>query len=218
MVHVCVVPGCSNRSSRETNLSYYHLPLKNKKLLKVWVHKIRRNNLPLNTNSHVCSIHFENARGRRLRPDEYPIAHLPLVSATQGRKRKSPTKRTQFMQVDHSEDCHDSSGHDSDDELEPKTNEVEVQTMESSTNLLLLQNQIAELKSKLDVSQFRLSNIANNSQKVQYYTGFSNYVTFEIFYQSLGPSVNCLNYWGSEIIGEAKSARGRNRSLPPMEE
>ena len=148
---------------KQTCLSYYHLPLKNKKLLKVWVHKIRRKNLLLNTNSRVCSIHFENAGGRCLRLDEYPTAHLPLVSQTEGQKRKSPTKRAQFMQVDHSEDCHDSSGSDD----EPKTKEVEVQTIESSINLLLLQNQIAELKSKLDASQFRLSNIANNSQKVQ---------------------------------------------------
>ena len=45
MVHVCVVPGCSNRSDRETHLSYHCLPLTNKKLLQVWVHNIGRKNL-----------------------------------------------------------------------------------------------------------------------------------------------------------------------------
>ena len=58
MVHVCVIPGCSNRSDRETRLSYFHLPLKNKRLLKIWIHQIRRKNLPLNGNSRVCSDHF----------------------------------------------------------------------------------------------------------------------------------------------------------------
>ena len=36
-------------------------------------------------------------------------------------------------------------------------------------------------------------------------------------YDFLGPSVNSLNNWGSEIVGDSKSSQGRNRSLPPME-
>ena len=91
MVHVCVVPGCSNRSDRETHLSFHCLPLKNKKLLKVWIHKIGRKNL-LNNNSRVCSTHFSNAVNRVLRPDEVPTINLPNVT-TPVRKRKSPVKR-----------------------------------------------------------------------------------------------------------------------------
>ena len=53
MVHVCVVPGCSNRSDREKNLSFHCLPLKNKILLRTWIHKIGRKNLPLNNNSYM---------------------------------------------------------------------------------------------------------------------------------------------------------------------
>ena len=53
MVHVCVVPGCSNRSDREKNLSFHCLPLKNKTLLRTWIHKIGRKNLPLNNNSRA---------------------------------------------------------------------------------------------------------------------------------------------------------------------
>ena len=52
----------------------------------------------------------------------------------------------------------------------------------------------------------------------QFYTGFQDYATFKIFYDMLGPAVNCLNYWGSEIVGATKSVQGRNRSLSPMEE
>ena len=37
---------------------FYGLPLKNKKLLKVWIHKIGRKNLPINRNSRVCSDYF----------------------------------------------------------------------------------------------------------------------------------------------------------------
>ena len=79
MVHVCCVPGCSSRSNRETNLSYYRLPLQNKKLLKQWVHKIGCSNLPLNASTRVCSHHLINAKGRKLRKDEIPSEALPIL-------------------------------------------------------------------------------------------------------------------------------------------
>ena len=79
MVHVCCVPGCSSRSNREINLSYYRLPLQNKKLLKQWIHKIGRSNLPLNCSTRVCSRHFINAKGRKLRKDEVPSERLPIL-------------------------------------------------------------------------------------------------------------------------------------------
>ncbi len=53
---------------------------------------------------------------------------------------------------------------------------------------------------------------------IHFYTGFSNYSTLKVVYEFLGPAVNLLNYWGSEIAGETKSPHGRNRLLPPMEE
>ena len=92
MVHVCVVPGCSNRLDREKNLSFHCLPLKNKTLLWTWIHKIGRKNLPLNNNSRLCSAHFVSSTRRYLRPDEYPTLNLPVLT-TPVRKRKSPKKR-----------------------------------------------------------------------------------------------------------------------------
>jgi hypothetical protein len=91
MVHHCVVPGCSNRSDRETTLSYFGLPLKDKQLLKIWINKIGRSNLPLTKSSRVCSSHFVYATQRRLRVDEYPTINLPVLT-TPIRKRKSPMK------------------------------------------------------------------------------------------------------------------------------
>lgn len=55
MVNFCVVPGCSNHSDRERHLTYHSLPLKNVSLLRIWIHKIGRSNLPINSNSRVCS-------------------------------------------------------------------------------------------------------------------------------------------------------------------
>ena len=213
MVHVCVVPGCSNRSNRETELSYHSLPLKNKKLLKVWIHKIGRKNLPLNNSSRVCSAHFENAVGRRLRPDEYPTINLPVITTTV-RKRKLPAIRTQNETT--SEDETDGVPVDAATECDGISfADAGVQT---SMIYSQIQVELTELKHKLSVSQFRLSNIMDNNQKIQFYTGFTNYSTLKACYDSLGPAVNCLNYWGSTIAGDAKSVYGRKRSLPPMEE
>ena len=117
MVHVCVVPGCSNRSDRERNLSFYHLPLKNKKLLRLWIHKIGRKNLPLNNNSRVCSAHFENACRRRLRPDEVPVLNLPF-STLEVVKKRSPKKRIVCVEASSSSD---------DDETETKDFGVQVE-------------------------------------------------------------------------------------------
>ena len=48
MGHFCSVPGCSNRSDRETLRSYFCLPLRRKKLLNIWIHTIGRKNLLIN--------------------------------------------------------------------------------------------------------------------------------------------------------------------------
>ena len=94
MVHFFCVPGCSNRSDHERQLSYYGLPLKNKKLLKEWIHKIVRKNLRLNSSTRICSEHFLNASGRLLRKSESPSQNFPLVwKNCPASKRKSPTKR-----------------------------------------------------------------------------------------------------------------------------
>ena len=77
MVHYCVVPGCHNSSVTHSHLSFHRLPLKNKALLKVWVHKIGRRNLSLNDNSRVCSEHFVKSADRLLRKYEYPTMNLP---------------------------------------------------------------------------------------------------------------------------------------------
>ena len=77
MVNFCAVPGCSNHLDQENQLSYYRLPLNNKAVLKQWIHNIGRANLSLKDHTRVCSEHFANAQGRRLRPDEVPTLKLP---------------------------------------------------------------------------------------------------------------------------------------------
>ena len=115
MVHFCAVLGCSNCYGRNTSVSFYALPLKNKRLLKIWVHKIGRKVLPINTSTRICSDHFVNADGCRLCPDEYPLVNLPVLSTTvcQAKPQKPPTLRpTAVESIDEatseeSHMCHD---------------------------------------------------------------------------------------------------------------
>ena len=216
MVHVCVVPGCSNRSDRETHLSFHCLPLKNKKLLKVWIHKIGRKNL-LNNNSRVCSTHFSNAVNRVLRPDEVPTINLPNVT-TPVRKRKSPVKR---LFVDSGVENENISSDSECEEATTPTNSVHAatQTLDTLYSYAQLQDEITVLLQKVASSLFRLSNIEHDDRKVQFYTGFPNYRTLKACYDFLGPAVNSLNYWGSNrSVTMRKNLGERNRSLPSMEE
>ena len=91
MVNTCAVPSCSSRSDRETHLPFHALPLSNKALLKRWVHQIGRTNLPINPSTRVCSRHFKNSHGRKLRCDECPTENLPQLAT----RVSTPTPRSQ---------------------------------------------------------------------------------------------------------------------------
>ena len=57
-----------------------------------------------------------------------------------------------------------------------------------------LKDRIAVLEQQLASSAFKLAKIANDPQKVLFYTAFPGYATLKICYDYLGPAVNCLNY------------------------
>jgi len=96
MVNFCTVPGCSNRSDRDTNVSYNCLQINKPLLVKQWIHKIGRENLPILDSTRVCNEHFVNSKGRKLRPDEYPTLKLPLCPT----RVSVPLPRRELM-------CHD---------------------------------------------------------------------------------------------------------------
>ena len=76
-------------------MSYFSLPLTNKRLLKIWVHKIERTDLQRNSTTQVCSDLFVSGAKCKLLPDDYPTQNLPTRShTTPGRPRKPPKTRT----------------------------------------------------------------------------------------------------------------------------
>ena len=214
MVRFCCVPNCSNRSDRESHLSYFGLPLKNKALLKQWVHVIRWKNLPLTRNAKICSKHFNNACGRCLYSDEVPSRLLPTqtVVSTRRQPRRRTTPSSEVATV----------------ETEEESKEVSTQT-DVSSELLSMKEKIAELEEKVESQTvkmerqlFRLSAIQDDNAKVAFYTGFSSYACLQAFYQFLGPAASCLIYSKKQeehlVQKGGESKMFRPRSLPPIEE
>ena len=60
---------------------------------------------------------------------------------------------------------------------------------------------------------FRIEQIAEKDDLIQFYTGFASYQLLLKFFNLLGPSVNQLTYWGDEVhITTCK----RKKSLTPL--
>lgn len=215
MVHCCSVPGCSHRSDREQSLSFFGLPLKNKILLKQWIHRIGRKNLRINPNTRVCSVHFVRAAGRRLRPDEVPSLNLPVLATSAARPttRRPPKERCQPYRDVQEEEC---GGNDL------STTDVSTQTVSECQSESGFEERIELLQQKilvLEQQRFRLSNMKDDDSKVHFYTGFTSYAALNAVFTYIGPCVNSLCY--SKLESEAQQVhrkRCRPRTLPPMEE
>ena len=200
MVHFCAVPGCLNRSNRDTGLSFFSLPLKKKALLKVWIHKIRRKNLPLNSNTRVCSNHFISAVGRRVRPDEYPTRNLPSIStrSTVSKPRKPPKVRSISSEISQSIPAASVISDLSSSEDDVEQVDVETQTSDDLPAVIEeLKGKVMGLEEIIAASKFCIENIANDDPLITFYTGFPSYDSLKACYEYLGPGVNDLKYWGS---------------------
>ena len=67
--HRCIVTLCTN-NSKIPELSFYHSPLHDKKLLQRWLVNTRQVNTHVNEYSRICSTHFE--RGKKQGKMLYP--------------------------------------------------------------------------------------------------------------------------------------------------
>ena len=222
MVHFCAVPGCSNRSDRETHLSFHRLPLKNKKLLKQWIHKIGRAHLPINESTRICGEHFVNSKGRLLRSDEVHSQKLPVLpTRVLSLPRRRPIVRitppessksqllagTEYKEVGVNTDLTGADIHFLERELSERKESVQQ-----------LNNECMDLKEK---QHLHLKGIGDDDNKVRFYTGFATLSALMVCFNFLGESVNKLHYWASTsgaVEAQTKSSKGRKRILPPLEE
>ena len=189
MVNTCVVPGCGSRSDRDHQLSFHLLPLKNKTLLKKWLHQIGRKNVPLNNNSRVCSKHFKQSHKRILRGDEFPTENLPTQVST-------PTPRGPL--VHHQLFTEKREENDGDDER--KTHDAGVntdlpdskKTRKLEERVIALEREMMQLKE--NCIQFSLESIAGDDGKVAFYTRFPIYKHLKSCFDFLGPAAHQLIY------------------------
>lgn len=57
-----------------------------------------------------------------------------------------------------------------------------------------LTSQLASKKCR----HFRIEEVSHDDSLIQFYTGFQTYALLFAFFEFLGPSVNCLQYWGAK--------------------
>ena len=199
MVHFYAVPGCSNHSDRDSQVSYHCLPLRNKPLLKQWIHKIGRRNLPLNESTCVCSDHFINSRGRMLRLDEVPSLKLPVLPTqiVPLQPRRQLLRSTLPEPSDKELSVSNVSNGDAatnTDLTGADLESLEGQVCQLKEIVVQLEHECKNLKAK---QPFRLRNIGADDIKVKFYTGFSLMAALMVCFNFLGPSVKTLNYWSS---------------------
>ena len=54
-----------------------------------------------------------------------------------------------------------------------------------------------------------IEDISHDDSLVHFYTGFHMFILFFAFYKFLGPSVNCLQYWGTKNTQSVQKRRTR---------
>ena len=194
----CCVPGCSKRYERDKDVSFHCLPLNNKKLLKVRIHKIGRKNLPVNTSNRVCSRHFIGSKGRKFHPDEYPTLNLPTLStqATRPQRRKSPTKRTANFptnSVQNDVSCEYSDSLDGNEKCCGDNDSVNIKDASTLTTVVgegiealikeneLLRKCLADCETKLKAAELRISSVIYDDKKYTFtqdllHTSYSRHV------------------------------------------
>ena len=190
--------------------------------MKKWIHRIGRKNLPLNSNTRVCSDHFVDAVGRLLRPDEIPLLRLPvLYTAVSKAKQRKPPRNHPFLE----EASHDAADHSAIGEFalcDVGTQcEMSVghELQEARARLEILEKQVKEQGLVLTQQKFRLSSMEGDDDKIDFYTGLPSYGALIALYKFLGPAVDTLRYTTKQPSGSSTvSKRCRPRSLPPIEE
>ena len=186
------------------------------------IHKIGRENLPILDSTRVCSDHFVNSKGRKLRPDEYPTLNLPSLPT----QVSVPPPRRQLIRYSLPEKrkrCNEDET-----EREVLYSNVETNTeltwfaineMENKLNEMTKQVEECRLEcnSLKEKEHLRLNNIKDDNEKIKFYTGFSTIKLLMICFNFLGDISSILNYWGTSSA-ETKTSKGRKRALPPLEE
>ena len=100
MARYCTASGCNNSSLNLSiggkRISLYRCTLNDKDLLKKWLVKIKRENFEPNSNSRICSSHFEEDRFQCLNFSEKQLLKKDALPTVFSFKSAPKSKRTSY--------------------------------------------------------------------------------------------------------------------------
>ena len=118
---------------------------------------IGRENLPINDSTRVCSRHFINSKGRKLRPSEIPSVNLPSLAICV--VVSSPRRPLIGYDKEFSNDTQAQECHNVDPQSYNKTSEIAVNTDLTMTDIDELETQLKNAKEDLQKSELQLESI-----------------------------------------------------------
>ena len=209
----CVVFGCHHKAGKKGSegISFYRLPLKNKELLKKWLAALKTDSVPVNSNSRVCSAHFEG--GKRTGMDDVPSV-FSFSKAPPKRKapavRIAPPPKKKDIESGPDVSAVESSGAEPDKNrlLEGKLASVEseLERCRARVKELEEENVILRVKSR----SFCYDVIKEDDGLVRFYTGLPDSAAFGELFYFVEDSVEDLVYWsGSKTSRRESTSQGK---------
>ncbi|XP_026021776.1 uncharacterized protein LOC113021362 [Astatotilapia calliptera] len=173
----CCVPGCFNQSGskQQSNLSFYRFPCEKREKRK-WLKLIRRENFTPNCNSRVCSWHFP--QGKAAGPTrfawndgksfQFPDDHNPVRK----KKKKEQVPAIGENQSEISDEPHHSNNAATQTDTASSTSSSQsLLVLEIQNDMLRIENEKLKKQVEKQKQTFSFSQISDNPERVQYYTG-----------------------------------------------
>ena len=200
MVNVCCAPGCTNKSSRDTSVSYHRFPA-NKKLQRKWLRSLRRETLEVNKSTRVCNAHVKN--GKKSSTTDVPYVRSPSLVPQPMQPRKPVTRlcSNDDNTIDSLENESAYSTNQDDDPEEPMAGDYDDKVTNLDENLYSVypnheNNDDDDEYMPIPVQPMRLEHVYGSDKLIRLYTGLPNTTTFHILCDNLGVPINNLQYWG----------------------
>ena len=218
MVNVCCVPGCTNKSTRDTNVSYHRFPA-DKKQQRNWLRSIRRENLEVSQSTRVCSAHFRN--GKKLSRNDVPYVRSPSL-VPQPRQPRKPVIRTfsngDVNVIENLENIKDDTSIRVDQENKADMHETLSDYGTKVHEHTKVESDYEDEYWPVPEQPMRLRHVYENDKLIRFYTGLPNSIAFLILCDNVGMQLNDLQYSRRPRIFPDGQKRGPPRKPKPHDE